>query len=114
MDTVCAPGTSGETAVAELGEVLRLPRQRLQSELMLVRAFAVDFATAMTLGNSPERRAIMARYYEHWDHVAAEAGPEVLGDLEDRLQGYAETVAEAAGPDGLAGQGGRTFAACVS
>ncbi|MFH1569321.1 MAG: hypothetical protein ABIL09_15100, partial [Gemmatimonadota bacterium] len=64
------------------------------------------------LGDSAERRAIMARYYEHWDHVAAEAGPEVLGDLEDRLQRYAETVAEAAGPDGLAGQVGRTFAAC--
>ena len=111
MDTVCGAAAAGDAAVAELAEFLRLPAEQLQGELMFVRAFAVDFAAAMTLGESAERQEIQARYYEHWDRVASQAGGDVLADLDHRLQYYAGAVGDAAAGAGLAAQVGEAFAA---
>lgn len=110
MDTVCGPAASGDEAVAELSAFLELPAERLQGELMFVRAFAVDFAAAMALGDSEEKGALFAHYYEHWEGVSSQAGPDLMADLDHRLQYYAEAVREDAGGAGLTSQVGRAFA----
>lgn len=111
MDTVCGPAAAGDAAVAELAEFLELPAERLQAELMFVRAFAVDFANSMALGESAEHAAIQARYYEHWEGVSSQAGADVMADLEHRLQYYGEAIGDAAAGAGLMAQVGEAFAA---
>lgn len=113
MEAVCGPAATTDAAVAELAEFLELSAGHLQGELMFVRAFAVDFATSLTLGDSAEREAIRAHYYEHWDGISAQAGGDVAADLDQRLQYYADAVGESAAGTGLAAQVGQAFAALL-
>ena len=114
MDAVCTPADSEQAALRELAEHLGVDEQLLQIELMHLRAFSVDFATVIALGESPEREAILDQYYFHWDRIARQAGDQVLDDLQDRLAYYGQVVAEpdlqAGGTEGLLGQIGLAFA----
>jgi hypothetical protein len=110
METVCGPNASEQEAIEELAEFLSLNLERLQTELLFLRAFAVDFGTAMTLGDSQEKCSILSRYYQHWERVGAGAGEDVLTDLHERLQYYSEIIGSPSGAGGLGGQVGTAFA----
>ena len=113
MDAVCTPEEREQTALGELAAHLQIDLDQMQSELLFLRAFAVDFATAMALGQAPERQAILERYYLHWEQIDQEAGGGLLTDLQARLQLYTETVgSHERTPAGLKGLVGRTFARC--
>ncbi|MFC1526626.1 hypothetical protein ACFL6X_07450 [Candidatus Latescibacterota bacterium] len=110
METVCGPTSAEQEAIEELAQYLGLELGRLQTELLFLRAFAVEFGTTMTLGDSEETRSILSRYYQHWERVGAGAGDDVLADLHERLQYYAEIVGSPSGTGGLGGQVGAAFA----
>ena len=110
MEAVCQADSSQEDVVQHFGDLFGARSERLQAELMFLRAFAVDFATVMTLGDSAEKQAILARYYRHWERVATEVDDDVLSDLHEHLQFYQDTICSPSGADGLGGQVGRAFA----
>ena len=92
MDAVCQPGEQEQKAVRQLADHLGVDLARLQLELMYLRAFAVEFATVISLGESPAREAVSTQYYRHWDQVAEEAGEGVVEELSDRLAVYARAA----------------------
>jgi hypothetical protein len=111
MDGVCTPSAQEQDALSELAIHLGVELERIQTELLYLRAFAVDFAMALALGESPAKEAVTAHYYSHWDLVAREAGEAVLEDLQARLQVYAQAVDDLSpNPAGLRGQVGQVFA----
>ena len=85
MDAVCKPGEREQEAVRQLAAHLGVDLERLQMELMYLRAFAVEFATTISLGESPDREAVSTQYYRHWDQVAEQAGEGVAEELDARL-----------------------------
>ena len=113
VETVCVSASGESEALQELAEFLHVERGRMESELMFLRAFAVDFATVMTLGDSPERMGISDRFYHHLEANSDRAGADVLDDLQDRIRYYSDVIHA---PDdvyqGLAGQVGIAFAEC--
>lgn len=112
MDAACAPSAQEQEAFGELAVLLGLDLRHLQTELMFLRAFAADFATSITLGQSPEREAILGSYYRHWERIDQQVGG-VMADLQARLQLYTEAVsALESHPAGLQEQLGRAFAGC--
>ena len=114
MDAVCTPAEREQTALGELAGHLGMERNILQSELMFLRAFAVDFAIALTLGQSPEQQAVLARINSHWERLDREVGADLLEDLQDRLALYGEAGgSELSDSTGLSGLVGRVFAQCV-
>jgi len=92
MDAVCTPTDAEQDALRELASHLRVDLERMQSELMFLRAFAVDFATSMTLGQSREREEILGRYYQHWEGIDREVGGGLMTDLQSHLQLYTENL----------------------
>ena len=92
MDAVCKPGEQEQQAVRQLAAHLGVDLERLQLELMYLRAFAVEFATIISLGESPAREAVATQYRRHWDQIAEQAGEGVVEELNDRLAAYAEAV----------------------
>lgn len=112
MDAVCTPSEQEEDALRELARHLQVPLETIQTELLYLRAFAVDFAAALSLTDSPEKTAVVDQYNGHWGRIGKEAGEAVLDDLERHLTAYAEAVADSApNPDGLRGLVGGLFAA---
>ena len=115
MNAVCTPAEREQAALAELAEQVGVDLGHLQSELMLLRAFAVDFAMAMTLGQTLVRRAIFMRIYQHWERLDREVGAGLLEDLQDRLVLYSEAIGTVVGDKaGLSGLIGRAFAQCCA
>jgi hypothetical protein len=113
MDAVCAPASQEEEALRQLAAQLRVDLSRTRSELMFLRAFAVDFATSMALGAGPERQAIQERCYQHWERLDREVGGGLLTDLKARLEYYTEVLDQPGRePTGLKGMMGRAFAHC--
>lgn len=111
MDTACRPSGAEESALRELAEFLDVDLQGMLAELMFLRAFSVDFALQITLGEGPERQAILAAYYQHWEMVGNEAGIDIADELQNRLQYYLEsTDADEGAGSGLTGQVGFAFA----
>ena len=111
MDAVCTPSAPEQDALRELAIHLGVKLERMQTELLYLRAFAVDFALALSLGESPAKEAITTHYYSHWDLVAREAGEGLLEDLRLRLAAYARVIGDAdVHSDGLKGQLGQLFA----
>ncbi len=111
METVRRPSGAEESALRELAEYLGVGLQSMQSELMFLRAFAVDFATGIALGDSAEKQAILERYYQHWEIMDNEAESDVLDQLQDRLQLYFDAIdSPESGPAGLGSQVGLAFA----
>ena len=111
MEAVCTPAEQEQDALGQLAAHLGVELPVIQAELMYLRAFAVDFATAMALSESPEKEAIEANYYHHWDRIAQEAGAEVLDDLRQRLDFYTGVVNDsAASTNLLKDQIGQAFA----
>ena len=112
MDAVCTPSAQEQEALSELAAFLRLDPAQLQTELMFLRAFAADFATSLTLGQSREREAILGHYYRHWERIDRQVGG-VMADLQIRLQFYTNAVsALEAHPAGLQEQLGYAFVEC--
>ena len=111
METVCVSGASEQPALEELAEYLGTPLGRMQSELLFLRAFAVDFALNMSLGDGPARWAIAEQYYRHWETVAEGAGEDTMDGLEEHLNYYTEVVNTShIGAAGLTEQVGMAFA----
>ena len=116
METVCVSGASEQPALEELAEYLGTPLGRMQSELLFLRAFAVDFALNMSLGDGPARWAIAEQYYRHWEMVAEGTGHDTIEGLEERLNFYTEVINTShIGAAGLTEQVGMAFASrCLS
>ena len=113
MEVVCTSAEREESALSELAGHLGLDLGLLQSELMFLRAFVVDFVIAMTLGQTPMRRAILMRFYHHWERLDQEVGSGLMDDLQDRLTLYGEAVGSSVkGDTGLSGLVGGAFAQC--
>ncbi|NKB70079.1 MAG: hypothetical protein GKR89_23650 [Candidatus Latescibacteria bacterium] len=114
MDAVCTPADNEQTALRELAAHLRVDEQLLQVELMFLRAFSIDFATIIALGESPERTAILDQYYHHWEEIGRQTDEQIIDDLQQHLAYYAQVVAEpgpqGGGSEGLVGQIGQAFA----
>ena len=93
MDAVCTPAKREQAALGELAGHLGIDLSHLQSELMFLRAFAGDFATAMAL--------------------AQEVDAGLIEEMQDRLALYGEEVGLSVGcAAGLSGLVGRVFAQC--
>ena len=116
METVCVSGVSEQPALEELAEYLGTPLGRMQSELLFLRAFAVDFALNMSLGDGPARWAIAEQYYRHWETVAEGVGEDTIDGLEEHLNFYTEVINTSHfGAAGLTEQVGMAFASrCLS
>ena len=115
MDAVCAPTDREEEALVELVQHLQVPVNRIQSELLYLRAFAVDFAAVVGLAESREKEAILTHYQGHWELIGREAGSEVLSELSDRMSAYSEAIGDAApNPEGLRGCIGSVFSQLCS
>lgn len=109
VDTVRVPGSGEQEALRELAEFLGVERGSMESELMFLRAFAVDFATFMALGDAPERVAITERFYQHWETISDEVDASVFDDLQDRISYYNEAIHSDSGGSGLTAQIGLAF-----
>ena len=110
-DAVCVPGIGEKEAVGQLAAALQLQEEAISEELLYLRAFAIDFAVLMSLGDSPEKDQILSRYYEHWERIDGEAEG-TLAILEQRLRDYAAIVGDVEpGHGGLARQLGIALAA---
>ena len=116
MDAVCTPSNQEEDALRELATHLQVALETIQTELLYLRAFAVDFAAAVTLADSAEKTAVVDQYNGHWALIGKEAGQGVLDELELRVRAYTEAVADTApNPEGLRGLVGTIFARiCVA
>ena len=110
VDTVCVPGPGEQEALGELAGFLGVERESMESELMFLRAFAVDFATVMALGDAPERLAITERFYHHWETISEQVDASVFDDLQDRLSYYTEAIHSDGAGAGLTAQIGLAFA----
>lgn len=111
VEAVCVPDSSEEDAVEELAQFAEVPASAVLSELMFVRAFAVEFGAETTLGDSEEKRAIFERYYQHWEMLADKTDGNLLEDLQERLEYYTDAVHLPSQVSGLTGQIGVAFAA---
>ena len=111
MDAVCVPSPREREALGELAEYLEVELECLQLELLFLRAFALDFALAVGLGDTPEREAILAQYYLHWERIAQRSDQRLVEDLKERLGRYGDVaVGPVPDPRGLSSQIGQTFA----
>jgi len=112
MEAVCVAGSSEQEAVEEMAQIVEVPAQAMFSELMFLRAFAVEFGAEMALGDSEEKRAIFERYYQHWEMVGDKTDSNLMDDLQERLEYYTNAVhAPTSEVSGLTGQIGVAFAA---
>lgn len=111
VECVCVAGPGEPEAVAALASSLQLRPDAIAEELLYLRAFAVDFAVLMSLGDAPAKDQILSRYYDHWDRIDAEAeGTRAV--LEQRLLDYAAVVGDVEpGHGGLGRQLGIALAA---
>ena len=112
MDTACRPSGAEENALSQLAEYLDIDLSGMLAELMFLRAFSVDFAIQITLGEGgKEKEAILAHYYQHWEMVGNEADVDITEDLRDRLHYYLEATQSPEGAgSGLTQQVGLAFA----
>ena len=110
MDVVCKPAEREERALTNLAAHLNVEPGQLRAELLYLKAFAVDFAVALALGDSPEKSEILDNYYGHWENMARhDAG--ILSDLHERVSYYSEdAVSGREHAHGLDGQVGQAFA----
>lgn len=113
VECVCVPGAGERAAVGQLAAALQVQPEAIAEELLYLRAFAVDFAVLMSLGDAPAKDQILSHYYQHWQRIDEEAEG-ARAALEERLQGYAAIVGEVApGGGGLARQLGIGLAARI-
>jgi hypothetical protein len=116
VQAVCVPGEGEEAAVTLVADNLGLEAASIGEELMYLRAFAIDFAVLMGLGDSPAKDQILSRYYEHWKRIDEGAGGGTQEAMEERLGAYAAAVGQSAqAQGGLSDEVGRQFASrCVA
>ena len=115
VDVVCNPAEREENALSNLAEHLSLQPERMRREVMYLRAFAVDFAVAMALGESPEKAEILDHYYGHWERVASQSDGGIFNELHHRVHYYSEmAVTDPDSLQGLDGQIGNAFATCFN
>ena len=112
MEAVSVVGSSEQEAVEEMAQIVGVPAPEMLSELMFLRAFAVEFGADLALGESEEKRAIFERYYQHWEMVGDKTDGNLMDDLQERLEYYTNAVhAPTSEVSGLTGQIGVAFAA---
>ena len=111
MDVVCHPADEEDSALATLADHLDLEPGKLRSELLYLKAFAVDFAVALALGECTEKSEILDHYYGHWEHIADQSDPGVLDELHDRVSYYSAAATSLQDTAcGLNSQVGQAFA----
>jgi hypothetical protein len=112
MEAVCVTGSSEEEAVEEMAQIVGVPAQQMLSELMFLRAFAVEFGADLALGDCEEKRAIFERYYDHWEMVAGKTDGNLVEDLHESQEYYTNAVhSPTSEVSGLTGPVGVAFAA---
>ena len=116
MEAVCVPASSEQEALQELASYLDAPLDRMQAELMFLRAFAIDFALRMSLGDGPARWEIAEQYFHHWEMIAEKTDDRTMDDLHERLKYYVDVVNNShTAAAGLTEQIGMAFAShCTS
>lgn len=92
MDAVCGQDEKERDSLQELAAHLKIEIDALQAELLFLRAFAVEFSLVMALGEVPEKDELLSHYYNHWERLDNEAGPEIQRDLQQRIQLYSEAT----------------------
>ena len=65
-------------------------RRRIRNEFLYLRAFVVDFAVSMKLGDSREKKAVLDVYYAHLREMTKGTG--LFPEIAERLDIYAEAV----------------------
>ncbi len=104
VECVCVAGPGEPEAVSALAEALGVKPDVIAEELLYLRAFAVDFAVLMSLGDAPEKDQILACYYEHWERIEV-AAEGTRATLEERLRDYAAVVGDVQPGSGGLGRG---------
>jgi hypothetical protein len=85
-------------------------RERVRDEIGCLKAWAIDYATWVTLGDSAETKAVLDAYYSH---LRSTMPAEVYEVLYNRGEFYAQAV-NGPKPNGTAGAVGAAFAMLCS
>ena len=80
----------------------------ITKNLMFLRAFAADFATSMTLGESREKLAVLDAFSAHWDDWERDSGLPFRQEMERCFEIYTNAIKESH-PNGPAWQVGKAF-----
>jgi hypothetical protein len=115
MDAICTPAEREREAIEELTDYLGMDVEQVQSELVFLRAFAVDLAVTTALGQD-EGRDTMQRYlHQNWQRLESESGNPLADDLYERFEVYARMASNSnPQPGGLRGAVGQVFAHCCN
>ncbi len=109
MDAVCRTTVQEKDSIEQLALTLDADAGRIVSELMYLRAFAVDLALEVELGDDSIRDHIMGHYSSHWARIDDQV-PGTLTELSWHLDRYCEAVRHPAGRGVLAELVGAIFA----
>lgn len=115
MDAICVPAERERAALEELTSHLGMDLGQVQSELMFLRAFAVDLAASTTLGQGPSCEILRRHLQQSWQRLEGEVGAGLADDLQERFEVYAHiTSGPQSHPAGLRGAVGQVFAHCCN
>lgn len=115
MDAICTPAEREREALEELTRHLGMDVEQVQSELVFLRAFAVDLALATALGPDTGRDALQRHLHQNWQRLESDTGHSLADDLNARCQMYASIASGSQShPDGLRGAVGQVFAHCCN
>lgn len=115
MDAVCTPAEREREALEELTGHLGMDVEQVQSELVFLRAFAVDWALATALGPGAGRDAMQRHLHQSWQRLENDTGHSLADDLYSRCEMYASRASgPQPHPDGLRGAVGQVFAHCCN
>lgn len=109
MDAVCRTTVQEKDSIEQLALTLDANAGRIVSELMYLRAFAVDLALEVELGDDSGRDYIMGHYSSHWARIDDQV-PGTVTELSEHLDRYREAVRHPAGQGRLGESVGAMFA----
>lgn len=109
MEAVCRATLQEQDAVDQLARMSGTDAALVQSELLFLRAFAVQLAVEVELGPGARRDSILAHYGQHWMQVDREVTG-AMSELQEHLEHYSGRVRSGAGSRVLQEQVGCAFA----
>ena len=93
-DAICVLSETEERALRELSRTLGVDWARLQSELVFLRASAVDLAAVTALGDGPLCDDLRQGIRDRWQRLAGRSGVDFEGEIDERTAPYGQVVSD--------------------